>query len=159
MSIADVQWVLHRANGNGASLKAEVRRNGGKEQLTLELPKGWRQRDDVSWRASSWGLRRMALGGLLLGSATAEERAKAGLPEGVMALRVKHVGQYGPHAAAHQAGVHKDDILIEFDGKTDLMRETDVLAYALTKHKAGERVKVTLLREEKKIDVTIPMQP
>jgi hypothetical protein len=159
LSIADVQWVLHRANGNGASLMAEVRRNGRNEQLTFELPRGWRQRDDISWRASSWGLRRMALGGMLLGNLTAEERTKAGLPEGSMALRVKHVGQYGPHAAAHQAGVRKDDMVLSFDGKSDFARETDVLAYALTQHKAGDRVKVTLLREWKKIDVTIPMQP
>lgn len=159
LSIADVQWVLHQADDNGASLKAEVRRNGKAEQLTFELPRGWRQRDDISWRASSWGLRRMALGGMLLGNLTSEELARAGVLEKGMALRVKHVGQYGPHAAAHQAGVRKDDIVISFDGKTDFACETDVLAYALTEHKPGDRIAVTLLREGKKVNVTIPMQP
>src|SRR5262249_41083258 len=100
LSLADVQWVLHHASPDGASLKAEVEHGGRVESLTLELPKGWRQRDDISWRASSWGLRRMGLGGLLLERMSPDDRSKAGLPESGMALRVKHVGQYGPHAAA-----------------------------------------------------------
>src|SRR5262249_981053 len=108
---------------------------------------------------STWGLRRMVLGGMLLDSVTADERTKTGVPDWSMALRVKHVGQYGPHAAAHQAGVRKDDILISFAGKSGFARETDILAYAQNEHKLGDLVKVTLMREGKKIDVTIPMQP
>ena len=54
LSIADVQWVLHRADPEGASLKAEVRRDGRPVEVTLTLPKGWRRHDDLSWRASSW---------------------------------------------------------------------------------------------------------
>src|SRR5262249_16955135 len=73
-------------------------------ELTLSLPQGWRQRGDLSWRASTRGLRRMATGGLVLEELPAEGRARAGLPEPAMALRVRHVGQYGPHAAAPQPG-------------------------------------------------------
>ncbi len=90
--IADVQWVLHRASADGAALKAEIVRDGKPVSLAVTLPKGWRQTDDISWRSSAWGLRRMATGGMLLEQV--EERP-AGVPKDGMALRAKHVGQFG----------------------------------------------------------------
>lgn len=159
LSIADVQWVLHQAAPEGAALKAEVRRGGAAQEITLKLPKGWRQRDDLSWRASTWGLRRMATGGLLLHPLSPEERARAGIPETGMALFAKHVGQFGPHAAAKNAGFQKGDILIGFDGRSDLTRESDLIAHALSTRRPGERVNVTVLRADKKLKLTLPMQP
>ena len=49
---------------------------------------------------------------------------------------VEHVGQYAPHDRAKKAGFRKGDILISFDGRTDLARETDLLAYALNDKQA-----------------------
>lgn len=159
ISIADVQWVLHQTAPDGATLLAEVRRGDRVQEIQLTLPKGWRQRDDISWRASTWGLRRMATGGMLLETVTAEERTKAGLPESDMALRAKHVGQFGPHAAAQNAGFKKDDIVISFDGRSDLKRESDLIAHALFTHQPGERVRVGVLRNGKNLTLTLPMQP
>jgi S1-C subfamily serine protease len=158
LSMADVQWVLHQTPAAGADLKFEVQRGERKESLKLKLPKDWRQRDDLSWRASTWGLRRMALGGLLLEALGPEGRKQTEIPDSTMALRIKHVGQYGPHAAAQNAGFRKDDLVVSFDGRTDLLRETDVLAYALTNRKAGERVPVTVLRGGKMLKLMLPMQ-
>jgi serine protease Do len=137
---------------------AMVKRGVAIEQLTLTLPAGWRRAGDLSWRASSWGLRRMATGGLLLEELTADERAKAGAAEGGLALRVKHVGEYGAHAAAKKAGFRKGDILIDFDGQADLKRETDLLRYGVTNRKPGARVPVTVLRNAEKLTLTLPMQ-
>jgi hypothetical protein len=158
LSIADVQWVLHQSVPEGASLKTEVQRGDRKMELTLVLPKGWRKDDDISWRVSTWALRRMATGGLVLEAVPTEERKKAGLPEAGMALRVKHVGQYGPHAAAQKAGFRQGDIVVAFDDRTDLQRESDLLAYAVNGRKPGDQVAVTVLREGKKINLTLPMQ-
>jgi hypothetical protein len=159
LSMADVQWVLHRTPMQGASLKAEVQRSGGKAVVTLTLPKGWRQRDDISWRTSTWALRRIAAGGMLLEDLPAEDRKTAGLPETGMALRVKYAGgQSGPHAAAAKAGFRQGDVLISFDAKTDLLRETDLLAYAVKSHKSGDQVPVTVFREGKKLDLMLPIQ-
>lgn len=158
LSLADVQWVLHNAAADGASVRAEVQREGKKQELTMKLGKGWRQRDDLSWRSSSWGLRRMATGGLLLEELPAAERRKLDAAPGAMTLRVKHVGQYGPHAAAKDAGFRQGDVLIEFDGRTDLRRETDLLAHALMKHQPGERIAVTVLRDGQAIKLELPMQ-
>jgi serine protease Do len=155
LSIADVQWVLHNTPADGASLKAEVIRDGKPVSLVLTLAKGWRQADDISWRSSSWGLRRMATGGILLESL--DERP-AGVPNTGMALRAKHVGQFGPHAAAKNAGFQVGDVIVAFDGKTDLLRETDLLAYALRNRKPGEKVTVTIVRGGKTLELLLPMQ-
>jgi serine protease Do len=79
LSIADFQWVLQQADPEGASLRAEVRRGDRNVGVTLRLPKGWRQREDLSWRVSSWGFRRMVTGGMLLKAAPEEQRRKLGL--------------------------------------------------------------------------------
>ena len=64
LSIADLQWVLHNAPA-ATKLPAQVRRAGEAVDLTLDLPEGWR-RGDISWRTTTWDLRRMGLGGLWL---------------------------------------------------------------------------------------------
>jgi serine protease Do len=157
LSFADVQWVLHNA-ADEASLKAQVRRDGKTSLLTLKLPEGWRRRDVISWRVSSWGLRRIAAGGMLLEEMSKEERIKASLPERGMALRVRYVGQSGPHAAGKRAGFQQGDVLVSFDGKTDLLRETDLLAYAVNAHKPGAMVPVIVRRGDKRIELTLSMQ-
>ena len=97
----------------------------------------------------------MTTGGILLEQI--EERP-AGVPKTGMALRAKHVGQFGPHAAAKNAGFLMGDVIVAFDGKTDLLRETDLLAYALRNRKPGEKVAVTIVRGGKTLELMLPMQ-
>ena len=158
LSVADVQWVLHRTPPEGGTLQVPVVRGNAGIKVTLTLPAGWRRAGDLSWRSSSWGLRRSALGGLLLEEIPADARP-AGVGKDRMALRVKHVGQYGPHAVAKAAGVQVGDILIAYDGKTDLIRETDVLAYGVTIRKPGDKVPVTFIRGNTTVELTIPLPP
>ena len=54
LSIADVQWVLHQTAPEAVSLVADVTRGDRTVELTLTLPAGWRQRNDISWRASTY---------------------------------------------------------------------------------------------------------
>ncbi len=146
LSIADVQWVLNGASADGANLKATVVRGDKIVDLTLKLDKGWRQRDDISWRASTWGLRRKALGGMLLEQLPVKDRTEQNLPSNSTALMVKHVGEFAPHNVAHRAGIRKGDIVLGFDSRTDLLRETDVIAYSLREKQPGDRVEVSILR-------------
>ena len=158
ISIADVQWVLNSIPALGGKIPVEVLRNNQNINLELCLPEAWRRLDDISWRSSSWMLRRMVLGGILLESMSAEEMKAEGLKEDAMALRVKHVGQFGPHATAHKAGVLKGDILIEFDGKSDLLRESDLFFYAIDSKKPGDIVSLTLKRNKNIMQIKIPIQ-
>jgi hypothetical protein len=159
LSLADFQWVLHQTPGAGATLQADVLRDGQPLGLRLQLPEGWRRREDLSWRVSTWALRRMALGGLVLEAVPGQERVRLGLPEAGMALRVKHAGGYGPHAAARDAGFRVGDVLVAYDGRNDFRRETDVLAYGVTRRKPGERVPVSVWRDGQKLSLSLPMQP
>jgi len=157
LSIADVQWVLQHVSADGGSIDAAIDRSGLPMKVTLDLPKGWRQRDDIAWRASSWELRRIGMGGLFLKNVSPELRAERKLPAEGMALRVEHVGQYAPHDRAKQAGFVKNDVLVSFNGRTDLARETDLLNYVLNQVKPGSLIAVEILREGKKSMLNLPV--
>jgi hypothetical protein len=155
LSIADVQWVLHSAP-SPARLSAEVARGDDRLTVALDLPEGWR-RGNISWRATTWDLRRMGLGGLFLKELADEQRSGLGLPRAGMALRVEHVGQFAPHDIAKRAGFQKDDVLIAFDGQTGRMSESDLLAYALQRKRPGDEVPVTVLRNGEKKSLTLAL--
>jgi S1-C subfamily serine protease len=159
LSLADVQWVLHRVPASGGVVTAEVQRGQQQLQISLALPDGWRRLDNIAWRASAWGLRRMAAGGLQLEPVGADERGHDGIPTEGMALRVKHVGQFGPHAAAKNAGFQQGDVLIAIDGRTNLLTESDVLRYGVTERRAGENVPVQVLRGGQSRTLQLPLQP
>jgi serine protease Do len=159
LSIADVQWALHQASDTGDRIAVVVEREGKEVSLELLLPEGWRQRGDLSWRATSWTLRRMVTGGMVLEAVDEDIRRKASLPEDTMALRVTYLGQYGPHAAAKQAGLQADDVVIAFDGQDQLMTETAVFDYAVRHRTSGDRVEVVVLRGDQQRTFSLPMQP
>lgn len=158
LSIADVQWVLQRTPAAGGVVTAEVVRGDKTVSLTLDLPAGWRRADDISWRSSSWGYRRMTTGGMKLEALPPGERP-AGVPAAGMALLAKHVGEFGAHAAAKNAGFKKDDVLVAFDGRTDLLRESDVMAHVLTTKRPGDAVAVRLVRGGRELELKLPIQP
>lgn len=158
LSIADVQWVLHNLPVNEVPqvLAATVQRGGKEVEISLTLPSGWR-RQDISWRPTTWELRRVALGGLRLVEATKEERAAVGVSSDSMALKVQHLGQYPPHDFAKKAGFQKDDILVSFAGLNGPQTETTLIAEAL-RHIAGEKLPVTVFRGGKKVALQLPLQ-
>lgn len=157
LSIADVQWVLHHLSPDGGSVKALIERGGKTAEVSLDLPQGWRQQDDIAWRASTWELRRIGLGGMYLKRPSAELRAAQKLPESGMALKVEHTGQFPPHDLAKKAGVRAGDILVSYDNRTDILRETDLLAYSLKRIQSGNSVPITILRDGERINLTLPI--
>lgn len=156
ISTADLQWVLHHAPASG-ELTAEILRDGKSSKTVINLPAGWRERTDISWRATTWQLRGIATGGLVLEDLPDDTRKERGLASDKLALRVKYVGQYGHHAAGKNAGFQKDDIITSIDGKSNRMSESQFLALAL-KHPAGAKLAAKVLREAKTVDLKLPIQ-
>lgn len=156
LSIADVQWVLHNAPAT-AQLPATVRRGDQSVALVLNLRDGWR-RGDISWRVTSWELRRMALGGMRLDPVSDRERTQEKLPAEGMALRVRHVGEFGEHAVAKRAGVQKGDIVVAFDGNTGRLSESDLMAYAVQRKRPGDVVAITVIRSGERKTMNIALQ-
>jgi serine protease Do len=157
LSIGDIQWVLHNA-GETDKLTAEVMRGDKKITLPLTLAAGWRTRGDISWRATSWDLRRMATGGLFLVPVTDDERKSTGLEDNVLALRIKHAGEYNEHAAAKNAGFRKGDILVELDGSSAPLTESELLVAMMNSKRPGDKVPAVVLREGKRIELKLPIQ-
>lgn len=157
LSIADVQWVLHNA-GSSASLDVVVQRGRRSVRKTLALPEGWRRRSDVSWRATTWDLRRMATGGLVLGDLDAAARRAAGLGTTALALRVNYIGQYGEHAAGKRAGFEEGDVIIAADGHSERLSEGGFLALLLQHRSKGSVVPVTVLRHGNRVELNLPQQ-
>lgn len=158
LSIADIQWVLNATSNQASTIPIMLRRDGQLISLVLSLPPDWRAKDDIDWRVSTWGLRRMALGGLELEPATTSVRNQIGVPDGEMALRVKHVGQYGAHAVAKNAGFRKDDILLAVDGRRDLLREADVVRLGVQQKQPGDRFAMEVFRDGKRIRISLATQ-
>lgn len=158
LSIADIQWVLHHAKDQDV-VQADIVRNGQHVMKSIELPQGWRQQDDLSWRVGAWPMRGMILGGMKLEEATAEQRERASITDpNKMALHIRSVGRYGKHALAKNTGFRVDDILVGFDGQDDLLRETDVLAYGAQNCMPGEKVKIDFVRGNKPMSLSLKMQ-
>ncbi len=157
-SIADVQWVLHLTDPDGGKVPAIVQRNGESIELALSLPPGWRRAGDLSWRVSSWTLRRMATGGMVLKGLDEAPRRDLGLHDGEMGILVDYLGEYDEHAAAKNAGFRKGDVLVAIDGRQDLLTEEDVFRYGVTEKKPGEKAAVTLIREGQRMTLDLPMQ-
>jgi serine protease Do len=157
ISVADFSWALQRAPDSG-SLAAVVKRGTGEKSLELKLPPGWRSKSDISRRVGTWEMRAMALGGLLLEDVSDEARAGRGLKNDSLALLVKHVGQYGKHAAAKKAGFQKDDVIVEIDGLAGRLTEGEVIGHLLQKHPPGQQVKTVVLRAQQRVELLLPMQ-
>lgn len=149
LSTADMQWVLHHAS-QPASLPVVVRRGQQTRNLIIELGPNWRQATDISWRATTWDLRKMATGGLVL--------KEGSEPRQGLGLVVDYVGQYNEHAAGKKAGFQKGDLFTSADGQSTTMTEGQFLRYMLQSKMPGTRVPVSILRSSQKLELQLPMQ-
>ena len=152
ISVADFQWILHQTPGSGDTIPLKVNRSGQADELSLVLAPGWRKRTDFTWRVSTWDLRRMALGGMVL----QVDDSGSSTPLG---LSVKGAGKYGDHAIARRAGVREGDQLVsiaELSGKP--ATEAEVIAHILDSTKKGDAIPVTVRRQGKEIDLSFKTQ-
>ena len=157
IAIADVSWILHQAP-EAAALPLVIRRGSEKIETTLQLPEGWRYRADISRRVGTWGMRAMALGGLLLEDLSDADRGLRGLKRDQLALSAKHVGEYGQHATAKKAGFRKGDVLVEIAGLSSRLTESELIGRLLRDYSPGDKVKAVLLREGERIETVLAMQ-
>jgi serine protease Do len=157
VSMADIQWILHQRKDAG-KISFVVSRASATKEIDLMLPENWKELGDFSWRASSWGLRRMVTGGLVFESVAEEQRKELGLESQAVGLRIKHVGQFNAHAAGKRAGFKVDDIVTQIDGIERPMTESALIAHLLRTKRPGDTVAVSLVREGKPIKLELPIQ-
>lgn len=157
VSMADIQWILNQREEAG-SIVFTINRAGSAKEIDLKLPQNWKELGDISWRASTWGLRRMVTGGLTFEPISAEQRKELGLEPQAIGLRIKHVGQFNAHAAGKRAGFKVDDIVTQIDSMQQPMTESSLIAHLLRTKRPGDTVAVSLVREGKPIKLELPIQ-
>lgn len=158
VSAADFAWALHLLPSSATSLPLQIQRASANTSITLTLPATWRSQSDISSRAGTWGLRAMALGGLQLVRLSDDARRSASIPPDSLALEIKHAGEYGKHAAAKNAGFRKGDILTAFDGQSSDLSESALIGLILQSRKPGSSIPVTVRRDGKSLDLSLPVQ-
>ena len=152
LSIADVQWVLQNA-GDEDSLTTVVRRGDDSETIDWKLTKGWRRYVDISWRTTTDVLRRSLMYRIEYDDISPDERKALGLSSSVIALKAARGVSRGSGTP-----VVREDVIIAVDGKDDYMSEGDLIAYFVQEKKRGDTVKVTVIRDGRKIDVDVPVK-
>ena len=113
-SEADFEWMLHNTPSTETSLAFQISRQDESRKIDVALPEGWRRYTDLSWRPTTWDLRRMTTGGISLEPVDGETRNELNIADGKMALIATHVGKYGDHARARKAGIRNNDIIVSF---------------------------------------------
>ena len=161
ISIADVQWVLHRAPEN-ATLPATVDRHGEKVNLTLTLRPGWRKGSNISWRTTTGELRLVALGGMVLEDLSDAERQRNGIAETEMALRVENFRRgerrSGGQTNAQRAGIRRGDIVVAYGDRTDRLSESGVIGYVLQDKSQAKSLSLKLLRNGQQVKVELSLE-
>lgn len=152
VSTADIQWVLNAIPDSGAEVPLKINRRGKEVESKLVLSSGWRALDDISWRVSTWELRRIVLGGMVL------KNPEGATGKAAKTLEIGHVGRFSPHDRALKAGLQPGDKIVSIDGKNDWQRETDVIYHLLKKRADGKPYDVTVERGGKKIEVQLTVK-
>ncbi len=161
ISIADVQWVLHRTPEN-TTLPATVDRHGKEMNLTLTLNPGWRKGSDISWRTTTSELRLVALGGMVIKDLSDAERQRKGIKDTEMALNVETVSRGGRRSSgqtnAQKAGIRRGDIIVAYGDRTNRLTESGIIGYVLQDKPQAKTLPVKLLRNGKQIDVELLLE-
>jgi len=151
ISTADIQWALH-TSPNETTLPATLRRGGQLREATIALSGNWKE-SDLAWRASSWFALRH---GLATAPLSAADKKKRGIEDEGLALVVK--GLFGKGAAPLQkAGLRAGDVIVAIDGKSTNLTESQFLIYLRLQHGPRDNVKLTVLRGENRMELTVPM--
>ena len=103
-------------------------------------------------------MRRIGTGGLLFEPLTTEQRRNVGVDPDGLALRVKHAGQYGAHAAAKRAGFKAGDIVTSYDGQMSDWTPSQLLGYVGQETITGQKVVVRINRNGQILKLTLPIQ-
>ena len=146
-SFADVQYALHRAPARG-TVTIRWQREERTRTGELILADGWKK-TDISWR---WSLRGLdpppGVHGYDLSN---EEKKELGLDAKHLAFRQ---GPFVPEPA-RQAGIRQNDVIVGVDGKDLHMTERQFGAYIRLNYKVDDRVTYNLLRNGKRLDVSL----
>lgn len=150
-SIADMQWVLHHLPGTGTTVTVESSKSGRHE---LTLAAGWRK-NDFSWRGSMWNVPPRLQ--VWLPELTSEQKANLGLSESDSPLEVRWINKQGKGGQqAYADGLREKDVVIAIAGEPIRnMNSSQFSSHIKLHYNVGDMLLLTVLREEKKVELKI----
>lgn len=153
ISIADVQWILQTAP-EPSKIKVEVNRAGKSQNLDLSLAKSWRRAGDFSWRffvhEPYFDMEFDDLG--------AAERKNLGLADTALAIKVIRVGwPVGQPGDAKKAGFQVGDVIVDLDGQSAYLTESQFVSLFYQKKMPGETAAITVLRGKNRQKLQLPI--
>lgn len=158
ISEADLAWALHQ-KVDADQMDFEVQRGGGQTiSLQVQLAESWRLKSDIGRRVGTWPMRGMVGGGMKLEDLSDEERQRRGLNIETLALEILHVGKFNKHGVARKNGFREGDILIEVDGITDRITESEYFGRLLQRHPGPATLDAAVLRKGKRVELKFVMQ-
>ena len=170
VSVADLQWVLHGFADEGGALDVVLTRGGKRVETAIELPAGWRRREDFAWRYRTFGYAQWLWLGVSLDDVVDKADRFAGVrvagrspgwfkrpnQDGRRALApgdvITHVD--GEPVTAHPAvsGGAAADADNE-DAAAGVLDRSGLLAYAMRDKPLGSRLRLTVIRKGKPLDL------
>ena len=154
-SIAAFQWVLHNLPNTSVTVNITARRGGESSAYKVTARTGWKE-TDFSWRGSLWAMPPKM--GIYFPKANSAELRKVGLPANSNAAKVKWINNNVPTArAAKKAGLRLNDIIIAIDGKPLPGGHREINYYIKTNRRPGQKLGMTVLRNGKRTNITIPL--
>jgi hypothetical protein len=75
-----------------------------------------------------------------------------------MALQVALLGSNGPHGAAKKAGFQQGDVLVEVDGFSADVTESQFLGRLLTQYPPKSSLKTIVRRGPERVELMLPVQ-
>ncbi len=150
-SIADMQWVLHHLPGTDTQVEVET--DSGKHQLSLAA--GWKKHD-FSWRGSMWNAPPRFQ--VWTPPASDEVRRKLDVPESDSALEVRWINKEGIGGRqAFEAGLRQGDVIVAMEGKPFHLTTKQFNSHLKLNYKVGDTLPLTVVRDGKRIDISIPL--
>jgi S1-C subfamily serine protease len=149
-SVADIQWALNDVPDDGALITLEGSQSGLQQ---LRPAAGWRK-SDFSWRGSMWNAPPRLQ--VWLPELTTEQSAKLGLPRGDSALEVRWINLEGPGGRQAQAdGLREKDVVVALDGKPIRMDSRQFNAHLKLHYRVGDRLPLTILRDGRRMELSL----
>jgi predicted metalloprotease with PDZ domain len=148
-SFGDALFALDRAPAKGA-IDVAWERDGKAMSAKLELGEGWKK-TDITWRASQ----RHRIPSLKLygDDLTADEKKALGLKPEQLAFRQQK--EVSVHAT--KSGFKAGDVILGIDGMEPNTTMTPFLSFVRRNYLAGDRVKVIVLRDGKRIEIPMTL--
>jgi len=148
-SFGDALFALDRAPAKGG-IDVAWERDGKAMSAKLELSEGWKK-TDITWRPSQQ--HRIPSLKLFGDDLTADEKKALGLKPGQLAFRQqKEVSEH-----ATKFGFKAGDVILGIDGLEPNTTMTPFLFFVRRNYLAGDRVKVIVLRDGKRIEIPMTL--